>query len=73
LWKPKPDFETAVTAWILAGGAHHTVFSQSVTTECLEDYAEIAGVEYVVIDEKTTITDFKNELRWNDVYFQQPR
>jgi L-arabinose isomerase len=73
LWKPKPNFETAVTAWILAGGAHHTVFSQSVTTECLEDYAEIAGVEYVVIDEKTTITDFKNELRWNDVYFQQPR
>jgi L-arabinose isomerase len=73
LWKPKPDFETAVTAWILAGGAHHTVFSQSVTTECLEDYAEIAGVEYVVIDEKTTITDFKKELRWNDVYFQQPR
>jgi L-arabinose isomerase len=73
LWKPKPNFETAVTAWILAGGAHHTVFSQSVTTECLEDYAEIAGVEYVVIDEKTTITDFKKELRWNDVYFQQPR
>ena len=73
LWKPKPDFETAVTAWILAGGAHHTVFSQSVTTECLEDYAEIAGVEYVVIDEKTTIADFKKELRWNDVYFQQPR
>ena len=73
LWKPKPNFETAVTAWILAGGAHHTVFSQSVTTECLEDYAEIAGVEYVVIDEKTTIADFKKELRWNDVYFQQPR
>ncbi len=73
LWKPKPDFETAVTAWILAGGAHHTVFSQSVTTECLEDYAEIAGVEYLVINEKTTIADFKKELRWNDVYFQQPR
>ena len=73
LWKPKPDFETAVTAWILAGGAHHTVFSQSVTTECLEDYAEIAGVECLVINEKTTIADFKKELRWNDMYFQQTR
>ena len=73
LWKPKPNFETAVTAWILAGGAHHTVFSQSVTTECLEDYAEIAGVEYLVINERTAIADFKKELRWNDVYFQQPR
>jgi L-arabinose isomerase len=70
LWKPKPDFDTAVTGWILAGGAHHTVFSQAVTTECLEDYAEIAGVEYVVINEKTTIADFKKELRWNDVYYQ---
>jgi L-arabinose isomerase len=49
------------------------VFSQSVTTECLEDYAEIAGVEYLVINEKTTIADFKKELRWNGVYFQQPR
>jgi L-arabinose isomerase len=73
LWKPKPDFETAVTAWILAGGAHHTVFSQAVTTECLEDYAEIVGVEFLVINEKTTVADFKKELRWNDVFFQQAR
>jgi L-arabinose isomerase len=73
LWKPKPDFETAVTAWILAGGAHHTVFSQSVTTECLEDYAEIAGTEILVINEKTTLDDFKKELRWNDLSFQQAR
>ncbi len=73
LWKPKPDFETAVTAWILAGGAHHTVYSQAVTTECLEDYAEIVGVEFLVINEKTTVADFKKELRWNDVFFQQAR
>jgi len=73
LWKPKPDFETAVTAWILAGGAHHTVFSQSLTTECLEDYAEIAGTEILVINEKTTLAEFKKELRWNDLSFQQVR
>jgi len=69
LWKPKPDFEIAVTAWILAGGAHHTVFSQSVTTECLEDYAEIAGTEILVIDGETKLSDFKKELRWNDLSF----
>ncbi len=71
LWIPKPNFETAVTAWILAGGAHHTVFSQSVTTEYLEDFSEISGVELLVIDQKTTISDFKKELRWNDLSYRQ--
>ncbi len=71
LWIPKPNFETAVTAWILAGGAHHTVFSQSITTEYLEDYAEISGVEMLVIDQKTTLSDFKKELRWNDLSYRQ--
>jgi len=71
LWIPKPDFETAVTAWILAGGAHHTVFSQSITTEYLEDYAEIAGIEMLVIDANTTVPEFKKELRWNEASFQQ--
>ncbi len=71
LWIPKPDFETAVTAWILAGGAHHTVFSQSISTEYLEDFSEISGVEMLVIDQKTTISDFKKELRWNEVSYRQ--
>lgn len=71
LWIPKPDFETAVASWILAGGAHHTVFSQSVTTEYLEDYAEIAGVELLVINDETTVSEFKKELRWNEMYFRQ--
>ncbi|MBI5471020.1 MAG: L-arabinose isomerase [Ignavibacteriae bacterium] len=70
LWIPKPDFDTAVAAWILAGGAHHTVFSQSVPTECLEDYAEIAGVELLVIDDRTSLAEFKKELRWNDACFR---
>jgi L-arabinose isomerase len=71
LWKPLPDFETAVAAWILAGGAHHTVFSQSITTEYFEDYAEIAGVELLVIDKTTTLAEFKKELRWNESCFRQ--
>jgi L-arabinose isomerase len=70
LWVPKPDFETAVTAWILAGGAHHTVFSQSLTTEFLEDFAEIAGVELLVINNNTTVSEFKKELRGNEIYFR---
>ncbi|HTR80230.1 MAG TPA: L-arabinose isomerase [Bacteroidota bacterium] len=70
LWIPKPDFETGVEAWILAGGAHHTVFSQSVTTEYLEDFAEIAGIELMTIDERTTLSEFKKELRWNELYYR---
>ncbi|MBN2009513.1 L-arabinose isomerase [candidate division KSB1 bacterium] len=69
VWKPKPNLKIAAGAWILAGGAHHTGFSQSVTTECLEDYADMAGLEFVVIDDNTTIRDFKKELRWNQVFY----
>lgn len=69
LWKPKPDLKTAATAWILAGGAHHTCYSQSLSTEYLADYAEMAGIEYVQIDKNTQIPNFKKELRWNELYF----
>lgn len=69
LWRCKPDFETAATAWIYGGGAHHTVFSQAVTVEMVEDFAEMAGVEFLVIDEKTSVRDFKKELRSNEVYY----
>ena len=48
LWKPFPDLKKAATAWILAGGAHHTAFSQAVSPEQLEDLAEISGIEYPV-------------------------
>ena len=69
LWKPLPDLRKAATAWILAGGAHHTAFSMAITPEYLENYAEMTGIEYVLIDEKTEISDFKNVLRWNEVYY----
>lgn len=65
MWKPKPNLEIAAGAWILAGGAHHTAFSQSVSTEHLEDFAEMAGIEFLLIDEHTRLSDFKKELRWN--------
>ncbi|TVR67004.1 MAG: L-arabinose isomerase [Spirochaetaceae bacterium] len=73
IWVPEPDLEIGATAWILAGGAHHTGFSQAVTTEMLEDYAEIAGVELVVIDRETRIRQFREQLRWNELYWRLNR
>jgi L-arabinose isomerase len=67
LWKPYPDMKTGCAAWILAGGAHHTCYSQNVSSEQLEDFAEIAGIEYVLIDKNTTLHQLKKELRWSDM------
>lgn len=68
LWRCRPNLATAATAWIHAGGAHHTGFSQAVTTEMLEDFAAMAGIELVVIDADTRLREFKQTLRWNEVY-----
>ena len=70
LWKPLPDMKTGCAAWILAGGAHHTCYSQNLTSECLEDFAEMAGIELVKIGKGTTLTQIKNELRWNEMYYK---
>lgn len=70
LWKPMPDMQTGCAAWILAGGAHHTCYSQNLTSEHLEDFADMSGIEYVLIGKNTNLYQFKNELRWSDVYFQ---
>ncbi len=69
LWVPKPDFKTGLAAWIYAGGAHHTVFSQAIDAEYVRDFAEMADIECVSIDGDTRLNDFKNELRWNEVYY----
>lgn len=68
-WKPQPDLQTSATAWIYAGGAHHTGFSQTVSVEQMQDFAEIAGIECLVIDSATHIEQFKKELRYNHVYY----
>jgi len=67
LWKPLPNLNVAAAAWIYAGGSHHPTFSQALTTEHFEDFAEMLGVELLVIDAETRIRDFKNEIRWNDM------
>ncbi|WP_179021861.1 L-arabinose isomerase [Winogradskyella forsetii] len=69
MWKPLPDFETACTAWILGGGAHHTCYSENLSVEQLEDFAEMAGIEALVIDEDTTVRNFKQSIKANEAYY----
>ena len=69
IWKCRPDFKTACGAWIRSGGAHHAGFSYDVTSEHLRDLAEIAGIEAIVIDASTRLTELEKELRWNEAYY----
>jgi len=73
LWKPYPDMRTGCTAWILAGGAHHTGYSQNLTAEHLRDFADMAGIEFALIGKNTDLYQFRNELRWNEAYYQNKK
>ena len=70
LWLPKPSLKVAAAAWIYAGGAHHTGFSQALTMEHLEDFAEIAGIELVRIDAETRLPQLRRELVWSDAAYK---
>jgi len=70
VWIPKPNLKVAAAAWILAGGAHHTGFSQAITAEHLKDFASMAGIEYLLIDAETKLSEFEKELRWNAMYYR---
>jgi L-arabinose isomerase len=69
VWLPEPSLKVAAAAWIYAGGAHHTSFSQALTMEHLEDFAEIAGIELIRIDNETRIHQLRRELRWSDAAY----
>ncbi|UPK66856.1 L-arabinose isomerase [Chitinophaga filiformis] len=69
LWKPLPDMRTGCAAWIQAGGAHHTCYSQNLTAAHMQDFADMAGIEYVRIGKNTDLYQFRNELRWNDAFY----
>ncbi len=73
VWVPRPNLKVAATSWIYAGGAHHTGFSQALNTEHLRDYAEMAGIEFLTIDEGTRVHEFQKELRWNEAAYQLTR
>ncbi|SFB79398.1 L-arabinose isomerase [Parapedobacter composti] len=70
LWKPLPDMKTACSAWIYAGGAHHTVYSQNLTIEHFRDFATIAGIELLHIGQDTRLEDFRKEILWNEGYYR---
>ncbi|GET22734.1 L-arabinose isomerase [Prolixibacter denitrificans] len=69
LWKTHPNLEDGAAAWIYAGGTHHSVFTLALTPEFVEDFAELADVEYILIDKDTKVSELKKELRWNEVYY----
>lgn len=70
MWKPMPSLKTSAEAWILAGGAHHTVMSYALTAEHMRDFAEMAGIEFLHINKDTDIVEFKKELLWNDMVWK---
>jgi L-arabinose isomerase len=73
LWKPLPNLVTSAESWILAGGGHHTAFSNIIDADMLRDWAEMVGIECVVIDADTKVHQFRNELRWNEAYWDGRR
>lgn len=70
IWMPHPNLKTAAAAWIYAGGPHHMSFSQALGSEPIEDFAEMTGVECILINTETQVRDIKNELRWNHRFYE---
>jgi L-arabinose isomerase len=68
-WKTQPNMADGAAAWIYAGGTHHSAFTLALTPEYIETFAEYADVEFVLIDKNTCLTEFKKELRWNEIYY----
>ncbi len=70
LWQPQPSMEVGLQGWILAGGAHHTAYTQSLTVNYMEDLADMLGVELVIIDEATTLRGLKRELQLGETVYR---
>ena len=68
LWVPRPDFTTAAETWLMAGGPHHTAYSQAVGVDVIEDFAEMLDVELLTIDADTTTRGFRKEVAWTSAY-----
>ncbi len=73
VWKPKPSLRTAAEAWLIGGGAHHTVLTRALAVEVLTDFAEMARIELLLIGSETKIPSFKSEVRWNQAYYHLAR
>ena len=70
MWKPLPDLKTSATAWMLSGGAHHTVLSYDLNAVHIGDWAEIMGIEFVHISKTTDIQNLKKELFFGDIAYR---
>ena len=70
MWKPMPDLQTSAECWIMAGGAHHSVLSYDVTAEMMHDWANMMGIEFVHINENTTVEGMEKELLYNDIAYK---
>ena len=70
VWQPRPDLRTALETWLIGGGAHHTALSRALDPEPLADFAEIARLEFLLIDENTSVSGFAKEVRWNQAYYR---
>ena len=70
VWKPAPSLTAAAEAWMLAGGSHHTVLTNAVSLETLEDFARMARTEHVIIDADTNLRQFRKELQWSAAYYR---
>src|SRR3954453_6195031 len=68
VWEPRPSLSVSAESWLMAGAPHHTVLSKAVTREVWEDFAEMTGVDALVIDADTTTRRFQQELRWSAAY-----
>ena len=73
IWKPAPNLATSAECWLTAGGSHHTCLTRAIDTEVIADFAEMAGVEFLLIGADTTVAGFKKELRWNEAYYHLAR
>jgi L-arabinose isomerase len=71
IWHPQPSLKIAAAAWIYAGGAHHTSLSQALTVDHLADFAEIAGIELIRIDNETRLFEFRRMLRWEEAAYSR--
>ena len=70
VWEPAPSLEVSAEAWMLAGGSHHTVLTNSVSEATIQDFARIADVELVNIDSSTTSVSIRKELQWSSAYYR---
>jgi L-arabinose isomerase len=70
VWKPAPSLSTSAESWLTAGGPHHTVLTQAVGAETLQDFADMLRTELLLIDESTTAAAFGDRIRWNQAYYR---